>query len=452
MCFLGLALLALALSFDLVRIYSAWPFDPRGWEYEDVAQAWADGEGFRVLGEHAWYQNQSDPGAYYPTAWVEPLPTVLLGGFLRWLGEQGRLAMVVANVLLFAATLAVVYQLGKRLGGPFLGLASASLLALIPAAHTVVKVYIGNAVLGGLLVSVCALLLLWCLEDGSARRGLALGAAIGITALTQAATIVFVPVAAAIVLLSTGPFTWRGWWCAAVVAGTALLVISPWTLRNQMTFGELVLVRNGGGHIAYVGNRGLAEALDPSLRPEDAPVALPWTADSFLHAVQLLDDLEARRALWRYSLATVRAMAPLGYAGFNEAERDRLFSRNAVDFIRQHPLTTAQLMVVKAARFVFQTGDGWANLIATSVVALLAIGAAAGSLRDRRVAALALMAAAYASVYVLTYPHYYRYRYPIEPIIAVLGGIALVWLVQLGWRTWRRLAVPRREADAVPLS
>ncbi len=90
------------------------------------------------------------------------------------------------------------------------------------------------------------------------------------------------------------------------------------------------------------------------------------------------------------------------------------------------PLVTLQLAAVKAARFLYLLGRYWPNHAAAVVVALLPVLRAAVSLKDPRFRALALMALAYAAVYVGAYPFFYRYRYPIEPVLAILGGVAIV--------------------------
>jgi hypothetical protein len=433
---LGIALLALVIAADLARVYQGWTY-AEGWEYEHIARAWAGGNGYSFKGDERWLfdpsdpNDRTDPGSYYATAWEEPIPTLLLGTFFWLFGEYGRLAMTIANALFFAGTLVVVYLLGRAIQGTWLGFISAALLALVPTAHSLVKVYLGGCVLGGLLVSICALLLLRFLKCISVRRGLLLGAVLGLAALTQAATIVFVPVATILGLLRAGPLTWRAWGSAGAILGGALLVISPWAIRNYSTFGELVPVRNGAGLIAYFSNRAFAETFEPSLIPNDAPFTPPWTARNILHAVQLIDEKENRRAIEAYSQATVRASAPSKYAEFNEAERDKALMSQALAFMLRHPLVTLQLSAVKAVRFLYQRELQWRHFMPTVVIGLLAVLGAAMGLKQPRVRAIGLMALGYVAVYAMTYPLYYRYRYPIEPLFAILGGVAAASVMQL---------------------
>jgi 4-amino-4-deoxy-L-arabinose transferase-like glycosyltransferase len=442
---LGTAFLALVLAGDLARVLTGWT-DSQGWEYEWIARAWAGGHGYSFPGDARWLfdpgnpDDRTDPGAYYATAWEEPVPVVLLGTFFRLFGDHGRLAMTLTNALFFAATLAVVYHLGRRIRGPWLGFVSAALLAMIPTAHSLIKVYLGGSVLGGLVVSICALLLLWFQDRASVRRGLLLGAALGVAALSHAATIVFIPVAALVALLSQRPLTWRTWPCAGAIVGTALLVIAPWAARNYATFDEFVPVRNGAGFVTYLGNRAIAEIFEPSLVSDRSPFKPPRASGNLLQAVRWADQTQNMIDIQDYAENTVRATAPEGYANSNEAQRDKVFMADALGFMLRHPVKTLQLAAGKAVKFLFPTEFSWLQLIPVGCVSVLALIGLATGLKDRRVMALGLMASAYGAVYVVTFPFFYRYRYPIEPVLAVLGGIAVIWLVQLGWQLRERLS------------
>jgi hypothetical protein len=140
-----------------------------------------------------------------------------------------------------------------------------------------------------------------------------------------------------------------------------------------------------------------------------------------------------------------RVNAPDEYARLNEAQRDRVFMRATLLFMWQHPLMTLELAAAKAARFLYLLGRYWPNHAAAAVVAVLPVLGAGLSLRDPRLRALALMALAYVAAYAGTYPFFYRYRYPIEPVLAILGGVAIVWLVRS--LSWLRGYVPSTSAS-----
>jgi hypothetical protein len=379
------------------------------------------------------------------------VPVFLLGTFFRLFGDHGRLGMTLANALFFAATLVMVYHLGRRILSPWLGLTSASLLAVLPTPHSLVKVYLGGSVLGALLVSICALLLLWFQERPSAQRGVVLGGVIGFTALTQAATIAFIPAAVILAAFSAGPLSWPSWRRAGVIVGAALLVISPWAARNYAAFGEVVPVRDGAGLIAYVGSRAMTETFEPGLVSDHTPSRPPWTAENLLDAVRRIEITQNRRDLEAYAQNTVRATAPDRYANFNEAQRDKALMAGALEFMLRYPLITLRLATAKVVRFLlYQRQLEWSHRLPVGFVGLLAVFGLAVSLGDRRVTALGLMALAYAGTYAVTYPFYYRYRYPIEPVLVTLAGVAVIWLVQLGRQLQARLFGTESDAPPTP--
>jgi 4-amino-4-deoxy-L-arabinose transferase-like glycosyltransferase len=445
---LGVVLLALVAASLTRDIVVGWT-QSRGWEFEDVARGWAAGKGISFPGDERWLfdpanpDDRTDPHGYYATAWEEPVPVVVLGTFFWLFGDYGRLAMVITNALCFAATMLVVYHLARRISGPGLGLAAVGFLALVPLTHHRGHLAFGGSVLqlsgamlAGLAVSVCALLLLRLLERPSIRQALLLGSAIGVSALIQASTIIFVPVAALLALVWIGPLTGRAWQAAGGIVGAALLMLSPWAARNYAAFGELVPVRTGAGYVTYVGNPALAATFDPGVLPNAASLRPPWAARSIVGALRLMDDFEPRHALELYSRDAVRAIAPDTYAKSNEVQRDRLCMREALGFMLRHALVTLQLAAIKAVRFLFLLGYEWPSRVAAGLVAVLPVLGAAVGLKDPRLRALGLMALAYSGVYVITFPFFYRYRYPIEPALAILGGVAIIWLVQSGRQLW----------------
>lgn len=119
------------------------------------------------------------------------------------------------------------------------------------------------------------MLMLRFLEKNSLRRGVLLGATIGIAALTHAAAIVFGPIAFVLVFLSSKSSRLERLQSCCLVIFVAAVIISPWTLRNYLTFGQFVPVRTGFGDIAAVGNPATAAAWRPTLVAEDAVLEVP---------------------------------------------------------------------------------------------------------------------------------------------------------------------------------
>lgn len=72
------------------------------------------------------------------------------------------------------------------------------------------------------------------------------------------------------------------------------------------------------------------------------------------------------------------------------------------------------------------------------VVGILGVLGALISLRDRQACALTLMVLGYATPYAIAFAHFYRYRYPIEPLLAVLAALAILQLSVWSWQASRR--------------
>lgn len=407
-----------------------------GWEYEWIADALARGEGFSFPGSHRWLfdptdpNDRTDPGEYYATAWGEPIYPLLLAACFRMFGDGDRVVMLAVHLLCFLTTLGLVYQLGKRLDGPAVGLAAVVILAVIPLSLDTVSSSLVNSALAGMLIAVCALLTLWALRNLSVKRALALGVVIGVSALTHAAMMVFAPVAAFMLLIYGRPRSANVWWAGLAVVFAAALVISPWTVRNYLTFGEFVPVRTGLGAIAELTNVSLAHTFNPA-SVADAEVELPWTASGPVEAWSTLAyDGEKRFELYRYSLDSTKASIPGGFTSLNEVERDRIHLNRTTSFILANPITAIKLMLIKLSDFYFLTFRSLVRPDRAGMVAVLAVLGFLVAFKDRKVQILALFILAYSAPYVVTGPFFYRYRYPIEPLMAVLAGVGTLWLAK----------------------
>lgn len=447
----ALALLVLVLGFATVMVLGNWR-TAEGHEFYTVGISLAQGHGFsfpghsRHLFEVSNATDRTDPNAFYPTAWVSPIVPMVIGASLWMFEDYGVLILLLANVVMFGATLVVVYYLGRRIGGNAVGLAAAGLLGLLPGVHRQIYPVIGDAAIAGLLLGVCALVTLWCLEAPSLRRALIVGGVSGVCALTHAAALILIPTIALLVLLARGFTRLAGWGCAVAVVVAATLVIAPWTIRNYAHFDELVPVRSGFGSIAYVGNPAFAATVDAMLVPENGPLEVPWTAASVWRAWDMVRVLERQRELIRYGRGTVK-LTTAGFAELNEAERDKAMLARAKEFMLEHPATVLELMLVKAYAFFLSRRT-------PAVVAGLAGLGLLLAFRDYRVRALALMAFAYSIPYLVSMPYYYRYRYPIEPLMVVLAAVAVVHVVDSLWSRLGRHREPvirtQRSSDSLP--
>jgi hypothetical protein len=204
----------------------------------------------------------------------------------------------------------------------------------------------------------------------------------------------------------------------------AALLVAPWSLRNYLVFDEFVPVRNGAGILAYVGTVGLAKTF--AADSVATPLPPPWTSSGPFAAVERIiegppDDRRAFEQQWRAQVMAARLGPELD--GLNEAQRDEWLVREARDFVLANPLLTAQLAVAKLTYFLGHSR--LPALVAAPLTALAILVCAVSAFRRKLVLAPLLLALAYMAPFAIFTPFFARYRSPIEPVIAVLVGVAV---------------------------
>jgi hypothetical protein len=414
----GTPLLVCALSLVVLRVgvvvRDGWR-NARGYEYEWVAGALAAGQGYSFDRHTAWLGPYSTEAPYTPTAWVEPLHTVLASGCFRLFGEGGRLVLVLLNLVWFAGTGVLIYRCCASLSGPAAAIPAVALFVGLLLHESGLFLYIGNVALASFLFMLCVKFLIGLILERQLRAALMLGITIGLSNLTHAGSLLFGVVAAGLVLLA-GRCDGRHFVAAALIVLLPLLVISPWTIRNVARFRELTPVRTGMGLMLNIGNPALARTIvDP--HAVTAAFSPPWTASTARDAVRRMRNLPYERAIRYSAIQHTTASAPPQYASYNEAQRDRYFGSVAWTYMRSNSFTTARLAFWKSYEFWF----GW-GLISAAVTICALIGFVLYR-HDLRVLAVLSLCVIYALPYTLTLPVYYRYRAPVEPLICIGFGL-----------------------------
>src|SRR4051795_8294428 len=156
----------------------------------------ADGKGFVEPFVEAAY------GISVPTAAHPPLYPTLLAG-MSVLGLDSVLAHRALGAFLGGATIVLIALIGRRVGGERVGLVAAAMAALYPLLVAADGAPMSES-LYGLLIAACLLLALRLRDRRTVWRAAALGAAIGLAALTRSEALLL------LVLLAL-PLTWRAW-------------------------------------------------------------------------------------------------------------------------------------------------------------------------------------------------------------------------------------------------
>ena len=395
------ALLRIALVFALhtYEISAAddhWAF---GWETGRIARSVAVGNGF------------ADPfiAPSGPTAWVVPGYPLLLALLFKTFGvysSGAALTAFILNSILSGLTCVLIYRLAREWFDDRVGVIAAALLAVYPPSiwHAISTIW--DTTLFTLCLMVL-LLLVQRLKNGSPRALARIGILMGLTVLINPAVVSFYG-AALLYLIATRPeIRRRPVRSAVLLVAAPALVIAPWAVRNWHALGFPTLKSNFGLELK-IGNNPVA-------------VKCPTAHTLSVHPGNNMKEF-----------ARYRRMGELAYL-----EQCR---REAMTFLAEDPWRGVGLCLRRVQIFwvgVLGPQNGWSGhmklgfaviwLKSLSLWLPLAV-AVAGlvlALRHKRPVALLLLV-----LLVMPLPYYLthadeRYRYPIEPILVILGSYAL---------------------------
>ncbi len=398
-----LAIVALAAVLRLAWIIYAetepvWFFDP--WHYDRLAASLAEGRGY--------VNEEGGATAYYPPGY----PAVL--GIVYWLVGHRPVAGEVLNVVLGALTAGLVYWIGSRAFGRVAGLLAALAVAVFPSQILYASQLHSEVVFTA--VYLLGLGLLLAAPSPEDRRWapywVAVGLAIGIAALIRPVGLSLL-VATPFALRARGT-PWRPLALATLVAAmAAVLLLTPWVVRNAVKVGVPTISTNTGLNF-WIGNH------------EGATGTWGWPPAEVFPTIS--DDLTEQE---RHDY----------YRGFELGR----------EFIRQHPLDALSLLPRKAYHLYINDAhavtltetwgqttflsegergvlrgwtDGFYYFVLAAAVAglLLPVGAT-----DGRRWPLAAALAAWTAVHVVFFVEP-RYHLPVTPIMAVLAAPAWLWV------------------------
>ena len=210
--------------------------------YRGVAQQLADGNGY------------ADPfsalvGNPQPTAQHPPLFSMYLALWTK-LGVSDFRAYQIVCCLLGAATVVLIGLLGRQLAGPGPGLIAAGIAALYPPL-AVLDSTVNSESLYVPLVVVVLLLAYRYIARPNIGGAVALGLATGLATITRTDGILLLALVAA-------PVCWRFGRprapALAACAAAALLIVTPWIVRNWIQFDRVPLASSNGGHTLMATN------------------------------------------------------------------------------------------------------------------------------------------------------------------------------------------------------
>lgn len=358
----------------------AWQFFYQYNEFAHIASNVASGHGYSAL----WADTPLAPTAAEP-----PVYAYLLAAIFRLAGVYSYSALwigVALNAVLSAITGVLILRIGGRSFGYLTGVLAAWVWScwLYEAA---VAVRLWHSSLSALLLMIALLLLLK--QDASLRAShwLLFGLVAGVAGLTNTT------------LLSVFPFFWLWLWigyrrrrqsCNRLLltsVGVFLVTLAPWTIRNYVTLGRLIPIRDDFGLELWIGNHeGEARLTGDDFQP------------------------------------MVAEYGRLGEARFMD---DKL--QLARQFVRQHGGEFLRLSLRRVILF-WTTPDR----SAWPYISLLAWLGLVLAIRQRGNEALphAIVMVIFPLVYYITHT-VSTYRHPIEPVILLLAAMAIIRVAEI---------------------
>jgi 4-amino-4-deoxy-L-arabinose transferase-like glycosyltransferase len=409
-----------------------------------------------------------------------PVYSLFAAGVMKVLG-QNLAAITFVQHLLGTLTVALAYTLGRLTFGRTAGLFAAVLVALDSVLVVYEHYILSESLFTPLLLGAGLLFVNALRRDRPAwylLAGLALGVAVLARPIAQAALLA-VPLAV-LARRSSLSATWRP---TLLVLGAAALLVVPWMARNKLSYGSFStsgsgrflsarVVKHDRGYVFYdpasatqydslnLRARQIFQS-EAEARPEEGPIYSRYRSElglSEAQADELLRQISLEgiaRQPSHYVQTTATMFLDL-FAGDQKEELLRWHLRehgqervmNQWDNMRHllGPPTTAQLDEAAAAESVasIYRPSRWLTPLVIGI--LLAVAYAVFRPADSQRGAVVFLAAIVGIVLLLCAAlvgEVPRYRYPLDPLIAVLAGGGYLWalprLVQLGFghRSWR---------------
>jgi hypothetical protein len=375
------------------QIQDTWKF---GFETGRIARSIASGQGF------------SSPlqGPSGPTAWLPPVYPYVLAGIFKCFGiysTDAALVSLTLNSLFSALTCVTIFSIGEKTFGPKVAAWASWSWAFFPYTVFWSTNWVWATSLSALLFSLICLSALQLERYNSATAWLGFGTLWGFVGLTDTA------------LLSIFPF-FVGWLYyrlsqQGVALGHAisacalgfLLILTPWLVRNYLTFGEFVFIKSNFGLELHLGNYEGSTGL---------------SGRGVLHPAG--NDREFER---------FRQMGELSYVKESK--------RQALEFIVAQPGTFVWLTLRRVVYFwtgnaqllqIFSLSGRFeaARYILFSLVSVLAFWGLFSAFRNGHPAVplFAIILIVFPLVYYVTHPTP-RYRHPIEPAMVLLAVYAM---------------------------
>jgi 4-amino-4-deoxy-L-arabinose transferase-like glycosyltransferase len=380
----------------------------------------------RIVDEQQYRQIGSSILAGYGFGWGPgqltsirpPLYPGLLAAVWAVAGSQNLQAVRALQIVLALATTGVVYLLGARIYNVTTGRYAAAICWLYPS-FVFFNFLILTETLFTLLLVLFVLLTVMLVQAPRAATALACGIALGLATLTRSILwplpVVLCPLLAILIRASWS----RRLALPALVLVGYVVAVGPWAVRNTRLQQVVTIVDTMGGINLRMGNY------------EYTPDDRMWDAVALSGAKS-----------WVYGLTPAQPGEVM-----TEGRKEKWAQRQAIEYMRTHPLTTARRSLIKFADFwglerEFLAGvqgglfapARWFQILGSLVIvgayvlvaAIGGVGLWVAAPRDWRMQVLLLLPlVVIVAGHTIVFGHS-RYHMPLIPILAVYAAQLLV--------------------------
>lgn len=346
------------------------------------------------------------------SAWRAPLYVIFLAALVKYLGlsQTHYLFAFYFNIVVTSLFPIPVYKLAKLLFSP--PIAVISVLVLITDWYVITQSLwlLPEVFFAGVILLV--LVNLYKLEMFQLKRfAVVSGLLVGIGALMRGVLLFFIPAALLWIHFRRNIAFRKRLVHGALIVGFCALTLAPWTIRNYMLFGKIVLIDTSFGFNLWVGNSELATGS--------------------------IASADGRKFLWASKEMAEETKE------MNEAERSDYFLWKALQFIRDNPADFVVLRLKALFYFwftynywhtsrqsVFSRTDWIVNDFPREVLVIFNLLVFIGlfvSIKDRKpVSLLVGLVASFSLIYSLFHAEVnLRYCAPLHPVLCLFAAYAL---------------------------
>jgi 4-amino-4-deoxy-L-arabinose transferase-like glycosyltransferase len=362
------------------------------------------------------------PGSENPYDFAPGMPFFAAGVY--WLtGGVSPVTARIAVALLGTLAVFVVFLLGRRLGGPWAGLAGAALAAVYPPTIFYTSLF-SSEPLAMLTVAAGVLAFLWAADRGRPLWAwLVPGVLFGLTAYLRPEYVLLTALLAllAVVVVALRRGVVRGVLEGALLAVAFAAVLAPWTIDVSNKLDRFVPVSTGGGKALYIGTFLPADGIHERVKQH------------LIHETRGGPPLPEER-LRRIPMQPLLDRVARRYPDLpRDSALGRIGKQNLQHYATHEPVAFARMVLGKVAHMWHGAGDPSATFAGSALhYLLLALGLAGFvllALRRRwETIPIGLLIVGISAIGGLLLAGNRR-NLPVMPLVLACAGVALVGAV-----------------------